>query len=106
MNFKRMYLEGAVYILGNEKRRKDFIKMLEASNRNTILKAIKLKWNLEPIVGDYLINKKFSTLLNGLKDLIKEKDQVEKEYLKIERILSNLDNYLIKQIKEKVEKYK
>lgn len=106
MSFKRMYLEGAVYILGNEKRRKEFIKMLEASNRNTILKAIKLKWNLEPIVGDYLINKKFSSLLNGLKDLIKERDQVEKEYIKIERILSNLDNYLIKQIKEKVEKYK
>ena len=45
--------------------------MLEKSDKDTIINKIKRKWKLEEIVGEYLINKKFSTLLKGVEEMKK-----------------------------------
>ena len=101
----KMCLDGALYILGNPKRKAEFIKMLETSTRQNILKNIQHKWNLNPDVGDYLINKKFSSLLNGVENMVKEKEEIDKEYLEVVKILNDIDKYMIKRITTIVKKY-
>lgn len=103
--YRKECLEGAIYILSDPKRRAEFIKLLESSTKTTILKGIKVKWNLEPHVGEYLINRKFSSLLGKIEDMTKERDQVVKEYDEVMKKLEDKDKYLIKLIKEKVKKY-
>lgn len=103
---RKICLDGAIFILGNPERRAEFIKMIETSTRSTILKNIRRQWDLDGVVGDYLINKKFSSLLNGVEALISEHKKVVQEYNQILKILDDLDSYLIKQIKEKISKYK
>ena len=102
---KKLCLDGAIYILKDPKRRAEFIKMLENSDKNTIIKNIKIKWNLEPFVAEYLINRKFSTLLGKVEDITLELEKVTKEYDITKENLSDIDKYLIKEIKAKVKKY-
>lgn len=105
LEYKKRCLDGSLYILGNTKRKNEFIKMLETSNKKTIIKNIKAKWNLDPEVADYLINKKFTSLLNGIEALVKEQSEVTKEYIQTEKILEDIDRYMIKRINEVIKKY-
>ena len=103
---KKICLDGAIYILGNKERRDEFIKMLEKSDKDTIINKIKRKWKLEEIVGEYLINKKFSTLLKGVEDMKKEQLRISEEYERVLVILNNLDEYMIDTINNTVKKYR
>ena len=80
--------------------------MLEKSDKDTIINKIKRKWKLEEIVGEYLINKKFSTLLKGVEDMKKEQLKVSEEYERVLVILNNLDEYMIDTINNTVKKYR
>ena len=71
-----------------------------------IINKIKRKWKLEEIVGEYLINKKFSTLLKGVEDMKKEQLKVSEEYERVLVILNNLNEYMIDTINNTVKKYR
>ena len=103
---KKICLDGAIYILGNKERRAEFIKMLEKSDKDSILSKIKKKWKLDEVVGEYLINKKFSSLLKGVEDMKKEQLRVTEEYERVISILNNLDEYMIDTINDTVKKYR
>lgn len=103
---KKICLDGAIYILGNKERRDEFIKMLEKSDKDTILSKIKKKWTLDEVVGEYLINKKFSTLLKGVEDMKKEQVKINEEYNNVLSILNNMDEYMINTIDNTVKKYR
>ena len=79
--------------------------MLEKSDKDTILSKIKKKWKLDEIVGEYLINKKFSTLLKGVEDMKKEQIKINEEYSNVLSILNNMDEYMIDTINNTVKKY-
>ena len=82
-----------------------FFKLLEASDKDNIIKTLLIRYSLQPHVSEYLINRKFSSLLGKIGDLKKEKDNVEEEINDILSKLNDIDKYLISQIKEKVKKY-
>lgn len=103
---KKICLDGAIYILGNKERRDEFIKMLERSDKESILNKIKRKWKLEESVGEYLINKKFSSLLKGVEDMKKEQLKISEEYESVLYILNNIDEYMIEKISTTVKKYR
>ena len=103
---KKICLDGAIYILGNKERRDEFIKMLEKSDKETILNKIKRKWKLEESVGEYLINKRFSSLLKGVEDMKKEQLKISEEYESVLYILNNIDEYMIEKISTTVKKYR
>ena len=105
LSFRQECLTGALYILSNPKRRSEFFKLLEASDKDNIIKTLLIRYSLQPHVSEYLINRKFSSLLGKIGDLKKEKDNVEEEINDILSKLNDIDKYLISQIKEKVKKY-
>lgn len=105
LEYRKMCLDGAIFILGNPKRRKEFIQMLTESNNADIIRKLVKKWSLDSDVADYLINKKFSSLLNGIENLLKEQERINKDYEIILSKYNDIDKYLIKEIKDKVKKY-
>ena len=80
--------------------------MLERSDKETILNKIKRKWKLEESVGEYLINKRFSSLLKGVEDMKKEQLKISEEYESVLYILNNIDEYMIEKISTTVKKYR
>lgn len=57
-------------------------------------------------MGEYLINKKFSSLLKGVEDMKKEQLKISEEYESVLYILNNIDEYMIEKISTTVKKYR
>ena len=106
LKFKYQCVSSAELILGNKSNRDEFIKLITESKKDDIYKKLNKKYNFSVEIIDYLLSRTFGTLSNKVENIVKEKIEIETELKDFEEKLSNIDNYLINEIKTKIKKYK
>lgn len=106
LTFKEKYLSQAVTILGNKDSRDKFIDMVSKSKPDTITAKLKKEFNIDNPTIDYLLNKRISSLINGVETIKNELKTVSLSLKDFKYKLKYPNLYMKERIEETIRKYK
>lgn len=106
LEYKYDCLVASDLIFSNPKNKKKFFKILEESTKKNVVRNILKAFNIKASTVDYVLNRNMWNLVHNSEEIKIELSNIQKELDIVMSDLDNIDDYLVRKIKNIVKKYK